>query len=181
MCFSIFFYYRPVFSTILSLICFGTHSLLALTTLEPSRLCPFSRRPISRCTNYDTWVVHAWSRVQWYPLPNRSLILYFFHNYWALPVFLYLNNVDEGGGTKFRDLDITVQPKTGKAVLWPSVLDEFPDRKDRRTSHEALPVKKGIKYGGRSNAQWCRIRKIFSVCLETPIYSFLYNMLSNRN
>ena len=80
------------------------------------------------------------------------VFLNFFRNYWVLQVFLYLNNVDEGGGTRFRDLDITVQPKTGKAVLWPSVLDDFPDRKDRRTNHEALPVKKGIKYGGRCNA-----------------------------
>jgi hypothetical protein len=65
-----------------------------------------------------------------------------------MTVFLYLNDVEEGGGTYFKDLDITVQPKTGRAVVWPSVRDEFPDRKDPRTSHEALPVKKGIKYGG---------------------------------
>ena len=66
-----------------------------------------------------------------------------------MTVFLYLNDVEEGGGTYFKDLDITVQPKTGRAVVWPSVRDEFPDRKDPRTSHEALPVKKGIKYGGK--------------------------------
>ena len=67
-------------------------------------------------------------------------------------VFLYLNDVEEGGGTHFKGLDITVQPKTGRAVVWPSVLDQDPDRKDPRTHHEALPVIKGVKYGGR-----CRI------------------------
>jgi prolyl 4-hydroxylase len=65
----------------------------------------------------------------------------------ALTLFLYLNDVEEGGGTRFPKLDITVQPKLGNAILWPSVLDEEPEKKDPRTDHEALEVKKGIKYG----------------------------------
>lgn len=67
-----------------------------------------------------------------------------------LTLFIYLNDVEEGGGTHFPLLGITVQPKKGNAVLWPSVRDEAPESKDARTDHEALPVKKGIKYG--SNA-----------------------------
>jgi prolyl 4-hydroxylase len=65
----------------------------------------------------------------------------------ALTLFLYLNDVEEGGGTHFPLLDITVQPKMGNAILWPSVLDDDPEAKDFRTDHEALPVIKGIKYG----------------------------------
>jgi prolyl 4-hydroxylase len=61
-----------------------------------------------------------------------------------------LNDVEEGGGTKFNYLDITVQPKKGSAVLWPSVLDESPEDKDGRTDHEALPVVKGVKYGANA-------------------------------
>jgi prolyl 4-hydroxylase len=64
-----------------------------------------------------------------------------------LTVFFYLNDVESGGGTHFSRLNITVQAKRGRALLWPSVLDETPDRKDYRTEHEALPVEKGIKYG----------------------------------
>ena len=68
-----------------------------------------------------------------------------------LTLFLYLNDVEEGGGTAFPLLNngkgIVVQPKTGNALLWPSVLDEDPEEKDDRTDHEALPVLKGIKYG----------------------------------
>jgi len=64
-----------------------------------------------------------------------------------LTLFLYLNAVEEGGGTHFPLLDITVQPKKGNAVLWPSVLDSEPENKDARTDHEALPVIKGVKYG----------------------------------
>lgn len=64
-----------------------------------------------------------------------------------LTVFLYLNTVEEGGGTRFTDLDITVEARRGRALLWPSVLNDKPSEKDRRTHHEALPVIKGIKYG----------------------------------
>jgi prolyl 4-hydroxylase len=67
-----------------------------------------------------------------------------------LTVFLYLNDVEEGGGTHFTDLDITVEPKRGRVLIWPSVLDTHPDEKDFKTHHEALPVKKGIKYGANS-------------------------------
>jgi prolyl 4-hydroxylase len=68
-----------------------------------------------------------------------------------LTLFLYLNDVEEGGGTSFPLVNdeegIVVQPKKGNALLWPSVLDEDPEKKDGRTDHEALPVLKGIKYG----------------------------------
>ena len=57
-----------------------------------------------------------------------------------LTLFLYLNDVEEGGGTHFPLLDITVQPKKGSALLWPSVVDDDIEKKDFRTDHEALPV-----------------------------------------
>lgn len=72
------------------------------------------------------------------------------HNELIRSVFLYLNDVEEGGGTLFNDLGFTVQPKTGRAVIWPSVFDHDPNQKDYRTNHEALPVIKGVKYGGES-------------------------------
>jgi len=61
--------------------------------------------------------------------------------------YLYLNDVEQGGGTRFTDLDLTVMPKRGRALLWPSVLNENPNEKDFRTNHQALPVEKGIKFG----------------------------------
>jgi prolyl 4-hydroxylase len=73
-----------------------------------------------------------------------------------LTVYLYLNDLDEeeGGGTQFTNLGgLTVQPKHGRALLWPSVLDEDPHMKDRRTMHQALPVTKGsgaVKYGANA-------------------------------
>ena len=60
----------------------------------------------------------------------------------ALTVFMYLNDVAGGGGTHFNRLNLTVMPKRGKVVVWPSILDEDPLEWDERTHHEALPVTK---------------------------------------
>jgi prolyl 4-hydroxylase len=68
----------------------------------------------------------------------------------VLTVFLYLNDVEAGGGTDFPFLGVTVMPKKGSALLWPSVLDENPNEKDSRTEHQALPVEAGIKYGANA-------------------------------
>lgn len=63
-----------------------------------------------------------------------------------LTVFLYLNDVEEGGATSFPNLGFDVTPSKGKALIWPSVKDEEPKEMDGRTMHGALHVKKGIKY-----------------------------------
>lgn len=67
-----------------------------------------------------------------------------------MTLFIYLNDVEEGGGTGFPYYDIEITPKKGYAVLWPSVLDAEPEKKDGRTEHEALPVIKGMKYGANA-------------------------------
>lgn len=72
-----------------------------------------------------------------------------------LTAFLYLNDVEQGGGTNFPPLDITVMPKAGRILLWPNVLNEFPLTRDDRTHHQALPVEKGIKYGANA---WLHLR-----------------------
>jgi prolyl 4-hydroxylase len=72
-----------------------------------------------------------------------------------LTAYLYLSDVEAGGGTNFDLLDITVMPKIGRVLLWPSVLDEDPQEKDWRTSHQALPVEAGVKFGANS---WYHIR-----------------------
>jgi len=74
-----------------------------------------------------------------------------------LTAFLYLNDVEEGGGTNFSELDITVEPKLGRALLWPSVKDDDPHQFDPRAYHQALPVVRGIKYA--SNV-WLHLRDV---------------------
>lgn len=71
----------------------------------------------------------------------------------VLTIFLYLNTVEGGGGgTDFPVLNMTVEPKMGRAVIWPSVLNDFPTKKDERTDHAALPVtnNKGVKFGANA-------------------------------
>jgi len=64
-----------------------------------------------------------------------------------LTVYMYLNDVPAGGSTYFADLGLSVQPKAGRVVIWPSVLDRDTSQKDNRTEHEAMPVEEGVKYG----------------------------------
>ena len=63
-----------------------------------------------------------------------------------LTFFLYLSDVEAGGGTHFPQLDIEVRPKKGRALLWPSVLNSRPMEKDGRTTHAALAVQEGTKF-----------------------------------
>jgi prolyl 4-hydroxylase len=67
-----------------------------------------------------------------------------------LTVFLYFSSVEEGGETNFPVLDLTVEPKRGRALIWPSVLNEDPHQVDPRTKHQALPVVSGLKYGANA-------------------------------
>jgi len=59
--------------------------------------------------------------------------------------YLYLNDVEEGGETEFPRLGMQVKPKTGRAVLWPSIFNDRPNDVDIRSDHTAKPVIKGVK------------------------------------
>lgn len=72
-----------------------------------------------------------------------------------LTAFLYLNDVSKGGGTNFPRLDLTVMPKRGRILLWPSVLNESPSKKDFSTEHQALDVEDGMKYAANA---WIHLR-----------------------
>lgn len=61
--------------------------------------------------------------------------------------FVYLTDVEEGGGTSFPKLELAVQPKRGRAVLFQDTRDSDPEFSEVRTEHEALPVTKGLKRG----------------------------------
>jgi len=69
--------------------------------------------------------------------------------------FLYLSEVEEGGDTYFPHLDLSVRPKAGAALVWPSVRDESVFADDLRTEHEARPVLKGTKYAANF---WVHLR-----------------------
>ena len=67
-----------------------------------------------------------------------------------LTFFLYLSDVEAGGGTDFPKLNITVMPKKGRALLWPSVLNSSPLMPDDRMKHQALPVEAGTKFAANA-------------------------------
>jgi hypothetical protein len=64
----------------------------------------------------------------------------------VLTFFLYLSDVEEGGETVFPELNISITPKLGKAILWANTLSSNPAAKDTRMVHEARAVAKGVKY-----------------------------------
>lgn len=67
-----------------------------------------------------------------------------------LTFFLYLSDVEEGGETDFPNAGVRVTPKLGRAVLWPSTLNDDLLRQDSRTNHQALPVIRGLKYAANA-------------------------------
>jgi prolyl 4-hydroxylase len=75
----------------------------------------------------------------------------------VLTFFLYLEDEGlEGGGTRFTNLfpdeeddepvSLEVNPKKGRALIWPNVLNDNPMEKDFSTYHEGMSVEQGVKY-----------------------------------
>jgi len=60
--------------------------------------------------------------------------------------FIYLREPTRGGATYFPQLNLTVQPKSRSALLWPNVKDEDLRVADMRTNHEAQPPEEGLKF-----------------------------------
>ena len=60
--------------------------------------------------------------------------------------FMYLSDVESGGETRFTKLNISVTPRKGAAILWPSVLSHDPWTIEELTYHEAVAVSSGEKY-----------------------------------
>ena len=60
--------------------------------------------------------------------------------------FMYLREPEEGGETGFPSLKIKVEPKKGRALVWPNVLGKNLRDSDFRTTHEGTPPKAGVKF-----------------------------------
>lgn len=57
---------------------------------------------------------------------------------------IYLNDVEAGGGTRFKAIGKTFQPETGKLLCWNN---RRPDgRVNPNTLHHGMRVRKGLKY-----------------------------------
>jgi prolyl 4-hydroxylase len=61
----------------------------------------------------------------------------------AWSVLVYLNDVPEGGGTRFPELGIDVLPKTGKLLAWQNTIG---GELNYDSLHAGLPVVEGTKW-----------------------------------
>mmetsp|Transcript_25451 Transcript_25451/g.60201 ORF Transcript_25451/g.60201 Transcript_25451/m.60201 type:complete len:578 (+) Transcript_25451:101-1834(+) len=126
--------------------CTGDCQQLPLVKTVTKRIEEVTRIPSS---HYEPFQVLDYGPDQFYkmhhdstgrdPKPSGNRILTF---------FMYLSDVEEGGETKFNQLQdgLKITPKLGRALIWPSVLNDEPDFWDDRMYHEAMPVVKGKKY-----------------------------------
>jgi prolyl 4-hydroxylase len=68
---------------------------------------------------------------------------------------LYLNEPDEGGATRFKTIGKTVQPETGKLLIWNNLLPD--GSPNDATLHQGMKVRRGTKY---VLTQWYRERPL---------------------
>jgi len=68
---------------------------------------------------------------------------------------IYLNEPDQGGATRFKAIGKTVQPETGKLLLWNNLLPD--GRPNEATLHQGLKVRRGVKF---ILTQWYRERPL---------------------
>lgn len=61
---------------------------------------------------------------------------------WTL--MIYLNDVEEGGGTLFTNLNLRIKPEKGTAILWNNLDSDM--CRNNKTLHMGEPVIKGEKY-----------------------------------
>jgi prolyl 4-hydroxylase len=57
---------------------------------------------------------------------------------------IYLNEPEDGGGTRFKTIGKTVQPETGKLLAWNNLLPD--GRPNPATLHQGVKVRRGTKY-----------------------------------
>lgn len=73
---------------------------------------------------------------------------YFFHcaeagqRSWT--AMIYLNEPGDGGATRFKAIGKTIQPETGKLILWNNLLPD--GSPNGATIHQGMKVRRGTKY-----------------------------------
>ena len=57
---------------------------------------------------------------------------------------IYLNQPEEGGATRFKQIGKTIEPETGKLLAWNNLLPD--GRPNPATLHQGMKVRRGTKY-----------------------------------
>jgi len=85
---------------------------------------------------------------------------------WTLMV--YLNDVEEGGGTYFPKIDFRIMPEKGTAILWNNL--DANNCRDNNTLHMGEPINKGEKY---ISTYWFRKSgNAATMCPQAPEHKF---------
>jgi prolyl 4-hydroxylase len=85
---------------------------------------------------------------------------------WTL--MIYLNDVEGGGETRFVDVDLTIKPKRGMAVVWNNLLPS--GEGNPKTRHTGMPVTAGTKF---VITKWFRMpRNIAGTSFTSARYSW---------
>lgn len=97
-----------------------------------------------------------------------------------LTFFMYFNEVEEGGATRFPHLDLTIHPKKGRVLIWPSIKDDENWSLDDRTDHEAMEVKKGRKFAGQffNTSHFQFVNRLFLATMHTYSNLFVFCHIS---
>ena len=89
---------------------------------------------------------------------------------------MYLSDVDEGGATRFTKLNLSVTPRKGSAILWPSVHSHDPWETEQQTYHEAVKVERGVKYAANFWIHMFEFQKMLQNGCDNEDY-FQHNLI----
>ncbi len=87
-------------------------------------------------SHYDSWV---------HDNSEKTLRCMKYGGARLLTALVYLNDVEEGGGTEFKKLNLIISPKKGRIVVFENVKKGTNERHEL-SEHAGLPVTKGEKF-----------------------------------
>ena len=103
--------------------------------------------------HYDSWD-HDYS--------EKSLRCLKYGGARLLTALCYLNDVEEGGGTNFPRLNLTVEAKKGRIVVFENTLKDSHD-KHPLSEHADMPVLKGEKYAFNLWFRECNSNMLYKI------------------
>ena len=74
----------------------------------------------------------------------------------------YLNDVKKGGGTKMSKLDLTVEPKKGRLLVFQNTISHEDHTRHELSEHAGLPVEDGEKFAFNLWFKECNSKRLYS-------------------
>ncbi len=131
--------------------CWISHDLSEKTKMVGEKIANLVNHPLENAEKFQ--IIH-YNKTQEYRMhydswkhdySEKSLRCIRFGGSRLLTVLCYLNNVEEGGGTNFSKLDITVKAKQGRILVFENTFKNNHNRHPL-SQHAGMPVLNGEKY-----------------------------------